>query len=39
VIWGSDAIGTTYGDAVIWGSTAGLTPETAAWRTTEPIAP
>src|SRR5262249_52684832 len=31
VIWGSNTIGTSNGTAVIWGSTAGLGPDTVAW--------
>jgi serine protease AprX len=32
VIWGSDAIGTTDGTAVIWGSTNGLNAQNTAWK-------
>jgi serine protease AprX len=32
VIWGSDAIGTTDGSAVIWGSTNGLNAQNTAWK-------
>jgi serine protease AprX len=35
VIWGVDNIGMTEGDAVIWGVTGGLTPETTAWGNLE----
>jgi serine protease AprX len=32
IVWGSDVIGQADGDAIIWGSTAGLSPETTAWK-------
>jgi hypothetical protein len=31
VVWGSDSIGTTNGDVVVWGSTGGMSPDTTAW--------
>lgn len=31
VIWGSNSIGTSNGNAVIWGSTGGMTAQNAAW--------
>jgi hypothetical protein len=32
VIWGSNSIGQSNGTTVIWGSTAGLSPQNAAWK-------
>jgi hypothetical protein len=32
IIWGTDKIGYDYGAAIIWGTTAGLTPQTTAWN-------
>jgi hypothetical protein len=32
VIWGSDSIGTSYGDTVIRGSTGGVSPQNVAWK-------
>jgi hypothetical protein len=31
VIWGADSIGVSNGNAVIWGATNGLTPQSVVW--------
>jgi len=36
VIWGSDSMGTLNGEGVIWGSTDGMTAQTAAWTDLSP---
>jgi hypothetical protein len=36
VIWGSNTIGVSNGETVIWGSTSGMSPATAAWSNLDP---
>ena len=31
LVWGTDMIGVTVGDVLVWGTTVGLTSETTAW--------
>jgi hypothetical protein len=31
LIWGTEMIGITVGDVLIWGTTGGMTPNTTAW--------
>ena len=36
IIWGSDTVGYSNGNAIIWGSHAGLTSQTTAWQNLPP---
>jgi hypothetical protein len=35
VVWGSDSIGVSDGEAVVWGSSDGLNRETVVWGSTQ----